>query len=361
MGVQHMDRPLSPYFLSDGKPAVPFSPVQQQARAEVDAKLASGRYRLVAADCPLCASSRKKLLSYKDSAGLPIQTSICLSCGAVYASRRFDEPSLAEFYASENLRLDRGVAEAEEILFNNELTQGAHIVAFLERHGLLEKLRETLIIEIGCGPGGILAHFKRLGFQVAGFDIDPAVVDYGVRVQGVDIHLGSSQKAAELVPAMERRLGLVIMEQSLEHMTDPRAELDRIKSIMNSEALLFIGVPGLRNIGSHYRNDFLNYLQLGHLIHFERRTLARLLSETGFQELAGDERIDAIYCAATVSDSVRLLDGPAVAQEMLSFLTAAEHRRAATAAYRKLRGAVGSCVRRARSLLFAAVPGEDRT
>jgi len=351
VGANRADQPLSPHFREDGKPALAFSPVQQKARDEVDTKLASGRYRLVAVDCPLCTSPSKKLLSEKDSAGLPIQTSICLSCGVLYASRRFDESSLGEFYASENLRLDRGVASAEEFLFKNELAQGANVVQFLEQHGLFEKLRGSLIVEIGCGPGGILAHFKRLGFLVAGFDIDPAVVAYGSRVQGLEIHLGGIERAAEVVPAMARRLGMVILEQALEHMTNPRRELQRIRTLMDNDTLLFIGVPGLRNIGPHYRYDLLNYLQLGHLVHFERRTLSALLDETGFEELASNERIDAICRTAARPRCAKPRDGSAVAREMLSFLTSAERRRARTAAYRMLRGAISRRVRSAASLL----------
>jgi SAM-dependent methyltransferase len=344
------DQPLSPHFRGDGLPAVTFSPVQRQARAEVDAKLANGRYRVESVDCPLCASSSRKLLSEKDSAGLPIQTSICLSCGVLYASRRLDEPSLHELYAHENLRLDRGVAAAEEFLFNNELVQGAHVEKFLEHHGLLEKLRGSMIVEIGCGPGGILAHFQRQGFAVAGFDIDPAVVEYGARVQGLDIHLGGVKRAAEIILASGRRLGLVMLEQALEHMTDPRQELERIRALMDKDTLLFIGVPGLRNIGPHYRNDLLNYLQLGHLIHFERRTLSRLLQEAGFEEIASDERIDAIYRTAG-KPGKNALDGHRAARDMQSFLASAEKRRARTAAYRKLRDVIGQRVRSAAALL----------
>ena len=73
-----------------------------------------------------------------------------------------------------------------------------------------------------------------------------------------------------------KRVGLLIYSQALEHMADPRLELEKAKQLIDGETLLFIGVPGLRNLGPHYAYDFLNYLQPGHLIHFERLTLSRL-------------------------------------------------------------------------------------
>lgn len=346
--------PLSPHFQADDKPAVPMNLLQRQARDQVMAKLAAGTYSLIDADCPLCGSADKKLLSKKDSTGLPIEASLCLSCGAVYASRRLDEASLNAFYANENLKLDRGVESAEEILFQNEHMQGAHIADLLGRHGLLERLRGALIVEIGCGPGGILAQFQKLGFEVAGFDIDPCVAAYG-RAQGLELYHGSTDIARQVLQSKNKRVGLLIYSQALEHMTDPRLELKNARNLMDRDTLLFIGVPGLRNLGPHYRYDFLNYLQPGHLIHFERLTLSRLLMEVGFEEIIADERIDSVF---RLADKPQPVQSPAgsTAPAMLSFLLEAERKRSRAAALKSIRRAIGMTLRFPARLL-----GRNRT
>jgi len=336
-------RPLSPRLRADNRPAIPLNHLQIEAREQLIAKLANGTYRLVDVDCPLCGSTRKKLLSEKDSTGVPVETSLCLACGIVYASRRLDSASLNAFYENENLKLDRGVEFAAEILFQSEHTQGSHIAEVLGARGFLEKLRDSLIIEIGCGPGGILAHFRKLGFDVVGFDIDPSVVAYG-RSQGLELHHGDTDMARSVLQSKGKRVGLLIYSQALEHMADPPLELEKAKQLIDGETLIFIGVPGLRNLGPHYGYDFLNYLQPGHLIHFEQLTLSRLLNSQGFEEVFADEKIDSIFrLAASTSPERASASNPAPA--ILAFLTEAEQKWSRKAAWKRIRSGVGKTLR----------------
>jgi hypothetical protein len=103
--------------------------------------------------------------------------------------------------------------------------------------------------------------------------------------------------------------------------------LQSVKTLMGPNTLLFVGVPGLRNIGSHYRYDFLNYLQPGHLVHFERLTLCRMLEEQGFASIAATERIDAVFkIATTAQPKQEIAYSGDIARDMLQFLLATERK-----------------------------------
>lgn len=333
--------PLSAHFRADSEAAIGLNALQVEARDQVVAKLARGIYRFVDVDCPLCGSASKQLLSEKDATGLPIETSLCLACGVAYSSRRLDDASLECFYANENFKLDRGINFESDVLFQGERTQGAHIMDVVRSNGLLEKLRDSLVVEIGCGPGGILAYFREAGFETIGFDIDPGVVAYG-RAQGLELHHGGVDSARTVLGAKNRRTGLLIYSQALEHMADPRAELEKAKGLLDRESVLFIGVPGLRNIGPHYRYDLLHYLQPGHLIHFERFTLLRLLTSLSFEKIFADEAIDSIFRLTNSTEPVPATN-PAFA--MLSFLLETERKRSRLAAIKRARSAVGKILR----------------
>lgn len=318
---------LSRRFANDGVPAIAMTAVQEEARREILTKLRNGVYRMVAVPCQACGSETRKLLAEKDSAGIPIDTSICLSCGLVYASRRFDDRSLAEFYRDENLRLDRGVTAAEEFLFNLEIEKGETLFAFLDAQGLLEGRQGGLVTEIGCGAGGILLAFKKRGFEVAGFDIDESVINYGSKQKGLDLYCGDADRAREVFAEMGKQPTLVICEQSLEHFTDLNRELGRVKALMAPGTLLFIGVPGLRNLGDHYNFDFLNYLQPGHLVHFERRTLCNVLGAHGFEPVIATEHVKAVF---KIGDSANRPENASyttdIAHGMIAFLRALERK-----------------------------------
>jgi 2-polyprenyl-3-methyl-5-hydroxy-6-metoxy-1,4-benzoquinol methylase len=276
-------------------------------------------------DCPACNAPDKTLLSEKDATALPIETSICMACGLVYASRRLDDQSLAEFYRNENLRLDRGVDSAERMLFELETGKGELIFNFLKERGFLERLRDTQIVEIGCGAGGILSYFRIQGFAVQGFDIDPAVVGFG-QSQGLPLHLGGVAQARAICEKAGKPVGLIIYEQVLEHLIDPAAELAEAKALITPETLLFIGVPGLRNIRSHYRSDILNYLQPGHILHFEEVTLTRMLRALGFAPVVTNELIYSVF-QLDAAPEMRAEPLRPVARAMIAFLSDLEEER----------------------------------
>ncbi len=68
--------------------------------------------------------------------------------------------------------------------------------ALFDRH-LKPLLRPGLIVEYGCGPGRILQAVAGAGFQCAGVDISPTMIELGRRlVPDVDLHVLDNGKSA---------------------------------------------------------------------------------------------------------------------------------------------------------------------
>lgn len=87
---------------------------------------------------------------------------------------------------------------------------------------------------------------------------------------------------------------LIIYSNVMEHLTDPVSELNLIKSRINPNGLLFIEVPGIKNIHINYKCDFLLYLQNAHTYHFSLTTLKNLFQKTGFEMLYADEYVRTV-------------------------------------------------------------------
>jgi SAM-dependent methyltransferase len=152
---------------------------------------------------------------------------------------------------------------------------------------------------------GGLQYFTDVGFCVSGCDLSPINVEFG-RNKGLDIHCGNFEMLMSKLVDRVSDVGLVIYEQVFEHLADPRRELEKLRNWLPQEAILYIGVPGFKNIEKHYGADFLRYLQIPHLCHYELRTLTELLQSEGYSVLVGDEtaRIVARYSGAIRSVAI---------------------------------------------------------
>ncbi|MBU6431047.1 MAG: methyltransferase domain-containing protein [Patescibacteria group bacterium] len=289
------DKPLSRHFADNKKTSIKMSPIQKDARDRIIEKIKHKTYNLIEVNCPICNSRLKALISEKDAYGLPVHTSICKDCGFIYSNLRFSDETLKDYYVNENIILDRGVVLPEKYLFDLEIEKGKIIMEFLKNHSLLKRLENKLIVEIGCGSGGILAYFKGLGFKVLGCDIDRKPAEYGYKIGNVDIIIGTLENLKKRLRDEKMPIGLIMYEQSLEHMPYPKDEIIKVKEIMSEKTILFVGVPGFRDIDKHYDSDILQYLQPGHLLHFDLQSLSKMMSEIGLSLITGNEKIQAVF------------------------------------------------------------------
>jgi SAM-dependent methyltransferase len=285
---------LSKRYVNDGIEIFSLTPMQQRARDRIRAKLENGGYAVEDVPCPLCESVQKHLLSEKDTYGLPMKVVVCRDCGFVYTSPRLAEKVLSEFYGAEYRELDR-VLPGVEAYFELEKGKGHGIYSFLDKRGLVSRIAEKLVVEVGCGAGGVLAYFKEKGFDVIGCDFVSKHLEYGIQKHGLDLHYGALDVVKTVLDRQNVRIGLIIYEQVFEHLPHPKRELANVRNFMPHDALLYLGVPGLRNIDPHYDADFLRFLQLPHLLHFDLKSLSAMLSASGFSPIAGDETVRAVF------------------------------------------------------------------
>ncbi|WP_281742912.1 class I SAM-dependent methyltransferase [Polynucleobacter yangtzensis] len=324
---------LGKRFFNDGHEIVVLTDLQRRARDSIYEKMLDGRYVSEVVKCPLCDGNSHITLSEKDFYGLPVKTVICRNCSMIYANPRLSRDALVGMYANEYRDLDRVHPTSGEY-FELEIKKAERIAEYLTKNGVLSKLNDKLIIEIGCGAGGALHHFKKLGFNTMGCDLSPRNVEYGVS-RGLDIRYGDIDALMLSLDFNFKDIGLVIYEQVFEHLSEPKLELERLHGLLPKNSFLYIGVPGIKNIANHYGSDFLRFLQLPHLCHFELRTLVKLVQSTGFSFLCGDESARAIFSRSGVRSLLPVSDSNYLAT--IEYLRILEIRRKVAVPFRRLK------------------------
>ena len=293
-----MQRLISHRFKQDSHPAFPLSPNQRRARDLTQEKLSSGYYSTETVDCYNCGSKEHTTISHKDTYGLSVNVVICDQCELIFNNPRLSEESAFKLYTEHYHELDRAHKDLDEY-YQREWEKGKQILNFLKAHSLDKRLRSGVIVDIGCGAGGVVGFFKSQNFECVGSDFVPENILHA-RYKGIDVVKGGLDSIIQSGRLENKSISLIIYEQVFEHLTAPKNEATKIRSLMNQDSLLYIAVPGVRNILKHYRADFLRYLQVVHFLHFDLCRLAQLLQQLNLQLLHGNEKIQAVF---SLSDS----------------------------------------------------------
>lgn len=278
---------LAERFSNDSDSVMPLNDIQQKAKAQLLENVSGEIYRYESVSC-LCGSNKKEILAAKDRYGIPLDTSICKSCGQVFSSTRLDGPSTQRFYDELYRPLYVGKYVADEPFFNKQSRRGSRILSFLTNSGVTSS---ASVLEIGCGAGGILYPFKERGFTVKGIDLGGSYLPAG-QTHGLDLNRMSSQQLAKETSST---YDIIILSHVLEHFSDINCELDTIDSLLAHDGMIYIEVPGLFNLKNSYECDFLTYLQNAHNYHFNLQMLTNLMHKRGYSLVRGDQSVRALF------------------------------------------------------------------
>jgi SAM-dependent methyltransferase len=275
---------------------------QQEAIAEAIDWMSTGRLRFEAVTC-VCGGRRFRVLSLQDRFSLPAPVSACRDCGLLQTNPRLDAGSNVEFYQRFYRRIYMGWEPSQ--LFQNQRSRGRNVLAWLESRGFQPGADKT-VYEIGTGAGGILSVFAERGCKTAGCDYDPRFLAYGCQ-HGLDLRQGDAGQLLASGPA-----DLVILCHVFEHMTDPLAELTRIRGLLSSRGQLWIQVPGIDyellrfHVQGHRQFDFLDYAQNAHAYHFNGPDLLWMARRAGFQTDAWDDQVTALMRPVPLTEPASL-------------------------------------------------------
>lgn len=120
------------------------------------------------------------------------------------------------------------------------------------------------VLDIGCGIGDML----RFRPGTIGVDINPATISY-CRENGLD----ARQMDVDLLPFEDAEFDGVVLDNVLEHITNPMPLLGEIRRVLRSNSTLVIGVPGLRGFSA----------DPDHKIFYDDMVLRDTLRQAGFK------------------------------------------------------------------------------
>jgi 2-polyprenyl-3-methyl-5-hydroxy-6-metoxy-1,4-benzoquinol methylase len=221
--------------------------------------------------CDLCGADECREVGVGLRFGIEARVVVCLQCGLAYQNPRMNDGELAAFYRDTY----RGVYSG------NNAEPAQEFIEQQTAHGRRVRDRVTpylsppaTILDVGCGPGGMLLPFREAGYSVVGIEPGP-YAQWGRTRLSLDVR----EAPFESADLDDVRVDAIILSFVLEHVSSPTAILRRAHELLRDEGILYVEVPNLWSI----RGPVTKYFHVAHLTYFSPPTLVGILRKCGFQ------------------------------------------------------------------------------
>ncbi|MEI8176363.1 MAG: methyltransferase domain-containing protein [Candidatus Omnitrophota bacterium] len=193
----------------------------------------------------------------------------CLGCGLAYVNPRKEPEEIHQDYRE---MVDEEY-QAEE--------KGRRLSARIILKRLRKFKRKGKLLDIGCATGLLLDEAAQQGWDPYGVELSKWSVDYAKTRFGINIYNGALDKAG----FKHNFFDAVVLQDSIEHLTDPKQTLMEIRRILKPDGVLCISTPNIDSFVSKILRGKWWGINQSHLYYFTQKTLEQMLIAAGFSPL----------------------------------------------------------------------------
>lgn len=178
------------------------------------------------------------------------------------------------------------------------------VLFYLANRGLRRHLRRHIhsgakVLDVGCGDGEFLMRVKEIGAVILeGVDFNAKAVSLA-RQKGVNVFQGLFVE----YPGELASYDAIFMNNYIEHVLDPVAELEKAKALLQTGGMLVGETPNFRSID---RKLFGRYWGGNHVprhtFQYEPDRLNRLLRDAGFKNIVITSELNTGTIAASIQN-----------------------------------------------------------
>ena len=234
--------------------------------------------------CNLCGSSEYEVIhkglkeenvdltkKYSSSSNVVGNDQIvrCKNCGLKYVNPRLSGEKIVIGYSEGSDELFISQAKGRELTFKKSLR-------------LIEKYSDKgKILDIGTAGGSFLKVARDNGWIVEGIEPNKWLCGWGLKNYGIKIRQGTLFDKKNKFKSEE--FDVITLWDVLEHVTNPKETLQECNRITKKNGLLVVNYPDIGSFVAKSMGKRWVFLLSVHLFYFDRKTIKKILNETGFE------------------------------------------------------------------------------
>jgi SAM-dependent methyltransferase len=165
----------------------------------------------------------------------------------------------------------------------------------IDRHSFLKRTKKTLknsaILEVGCGVGQFLHYCRDEGAVCLGIEPFEEYSEYARNVLNIEVFTGTLEAYSKKFGHLDGTLDTVCLFHVLEHLASPIESLRLIRGWLKDDGLLYIEVPNAVTTWRWYNQAPTKFFRPVHFFNFTWKTLELVLGKAGFQIIATDREV----------------------------------------------------------------------
>jgi SAM-dependent methyltransferase len=264
--------------------------------------------------CPVCLGLESKAVFHQIFAAFSekglmegYDVSICKNCGGAFADHIPPQEVFDRYYHDMSKYAH---PQADGRISATDAERFRQVADLVSPH----MRPDQRIADIGCATGGLLAEFKRRGFEnLVGFDASPSCAEAARRLYGIEV----KQSTVNDLNKITDRFDLIILTGVLEHLADVDSSLTSLIRLLKPGGQLYFEVPDATRYDKWYSAPY-QFFSMEHVNFFSPKSLANLLLRYDF-ECVFFKRVPRYLAAAAVEPAVAGLFRPSQSKTALTF------------------------------------------
>jgi len=233
------------------------------------------------AECNLCGGTRLFEAASRDRYGYPASLQLCLRCGLGFLSPRFTAEEYGHFYG----RVYRPLVSAyhgrlidADTVQDEQRAYAAELLGFLRAS--LQHMPDT-VLDVG-GSTGVVSAAVSANFGAWATVIDPSQDELAhAAASGLETVSGF----AEDVDLGDRKFGVVLLCQTIDHLLDVDSALRAIRGWVARDGHVFVDILDLELVALRQRS-LEGAIKIDHPFYLTRDTALAFFSKVGLRPVA---------------------------------------------------------------------------
>jgi len=223
--------------------------------------------------CALCGSEDSSLILTAGDYRLHITNEKfnlvqCRQCGLIYVNPRPAREEMSKFYPKEYYDEQNRISKL-----------AVKFLQYMKIQNIMSFKKKGRILDVGCGDGSFILHFKKMGWEVYG--IDTSEIAYRLATKKLGRNIFNLQLKDCHFP--DSYFDVVTLNHVLEHRSDPNGELREIHRILKDGGILLLSTPNINSLQFKISRERWFGLDLPrHLYHYSHKTIISMLKKNGF-------------------------------------------------------------------------------